>query len=490
MQACIFSYCVTCEDIEIEELDVVRKMGAYSVLTDSRTPWDSAESAERACAIYGYAVNVTTGERAGLAEKMHTACRTIQDIVAYEKQLGGKYVIFYRNAEGFFLLGDATCSVPVYYGVGLPGVMCASNPQYIVQRYGLVPDAQLNAIRSSGDISQAMPFDITPYSEMKQLLPNHYLSASEQRAVRFVNASSPQAEVTIQQAVEQTAPMIDVLTGYYLENFPIYCPITAGMDSRTVLAFLARKQDTVSCYTIRHPEHSGDAQDIRVPQKLCAMHGQPHRLVEDVTVSSAEKARVDELLGEGSYSQRTLRIAQTVNTWFGDGAILNGDIIGQVGKCSLHRDIPQWLATPGYFRCKLHNFSRGALTYLKLWLDEIAAGGEKVNTFDLFSIENRMGRWAGQTSLVYNTIGQLSLNIFNSRSIIYVWTAIQRSQRMNGLLHLALIEDQMPALLNIPFGNEQNLFHRISKRTWHLYYLASFIKYYSGAVLFQRKKKQ
>jgi hypothetical protein len=101
-----------------------------------------------------------------------------------------------------------------------------------------------------------------------------------------------------------------------------------------------------------------------------------------------------------------------------------------------------------------------------------------------------MGRWAGQTSLVYNTIGQLSLNIFNSRSIIYVWTAIQRSQRMNGLLHLALIEDQMPALLNIPFGNEQNLFHRISKRTWHLYYLASFIKYYSGAVLFQRKKKQ
>ena len=48
-------------------------------------------------------------------------------------------------------------------------------------------------------------------------------------------------------------------------------------------------------------------------------------------------------------------IANTIKCNFGDGAVLNGDIMGQVGKCSLHRDIPEIFATPSYFRCKLHN---------------------------------------------------------------------------------------------------------------------------------------
>lgn len=478
MQRCIFSFCITQENIEIKELPEKHRFGKLCILTDTRTPYHFSQNSRSECVIYGYAVDVFTGDSIDLAQKLNSSCSNIDEIVEYEKRLGGKYVIFYRNEEDCYILGDATCSIPVYYGTGTDGRICTSNPQYLIKHYGLVPDKKLDKIRKSGDISQAMPFDITSYREILQLLPNHYLSFSEAKAIRFINAHEKQAPVTVQEAADRVTPLIDVLTQYYLQQFKIYCPITAGRDSRVVLSFLLTKDKNVACYTIKHVEHSGNEQDLVVPQKLCADNAISHRIVEDIVVPKETKTRVDELLGERNYAQRTLRIAETINQYFGDGAIINGDIIGQVGKCSLHRDIPHCLATPGYFRCKLHNFSRGALTYLKLWLDEIAAGGEKVNTFDLFSIENRMGRWAGQTNLLYHSIGQISLNCFNSRSIIYTWTAVSRSERKQSMVHHILISRKYASLLNTPFEQESNLLVRISKSNGWLYYVASYLKYY------------
>ena len=169
---------------------------------------------------------------------------------------------------------------------------------------------------------------------------------------------------------------------------------------------------------------------------------------------------------------------------------IQADIIGQVGKCSLHRDIPTLFATPLYFRCKLHNYSNGAKKQLKKWLEEISASGEKVNTFDLFSVENRMGRWAGQTSLVYNSIGQVNLNIFNSRSIIYIWTAVKRIQRKKSLLHLDLIKETNCCLLDVPFEKECNVIMKISKSTGMLYLISSYMKFFIEKRNFFRKNRR
>jgi hypothetical protein len=245
-----------------------------------------------------------------------------------------------------------------------------------------------------------------------------------------------------------------------------------------VLSFLLKSKKDFSCYTIRHPEHHAQAQDIVVPVDLCEKINIPHKLVEDVTVPDSLKEHMDRLLGEGQYSSRTLRIGQTIETYFGDGAMINGDIIGQVGKCSLHRDIPSIFATPSYFRCKLHNYSKGAKQQLKLWLKEITDSGEKVNTFDLFSIENRMGRWATQTGLVYHALGQPYLNIFNSRSILYIWTAVDRKSRKQSLIHTALIERSCSTLCEIPFEQDNSLTVRISKANWGTYFVSSYLKYF------------
>ena len=483
----IFSFCITENSIDIPELTVKRSFGKYTVLTDDSTPFSYASDSSCECGIFGFAVNVLDGNSDNIAPKILAECKDIQSVVDYEKQLGGKYVIFFKSNDEYYIQGDATCSIPIFYNTD-GNLICSSNYQYIVNEKNYSQDAEFGLIRRSGDLSQAMPYDITPFREIKQLIPNHYLDMGEKKAVRFINSANVQSRVTVEKATETVRPMIENLLSYYIKLFKIYCPITSGKDSRVVLAFLMNQNTDFRCYTIKHPHHREDTQDIVVPASLCRENGLCYEQIKDVEVSDALKNEMDRMLGNGIYSLRTLQIAQTIKEHYGDGAIINGDIIGQVGKCSLHRDIPSIFATPAYFRCKLHNYSRGAKKQLKLWLEEIKASGEKVNTFDLFSVENRMGRWAAQENLIYNSIGQTYLNIFNSRSIIYTWTAVSRGERKLSALHIGLINETTPILLNIPFGKDENLVYKISKSNGIAYLISSYLKYYIEKIKFEKGK--
>lgn len=481
MSHCIFSYLIAehshGQEYAFPELPVQREFGCYQLHTDASTPFLWAAHGSVQCGVFGLAVNVHTGDSQGIAQEIAGSCTCIQDVVEYEKQLGGKYLILFSSQDQYALLGDATCSIPIFYNTE-GSFLCSSNEHIIAKLKQYPLDEAFSAIRRSGDISQAMPYDITPYRQIKQLIPNHYLDLNQQRSVRFVNASRKQTPVPVEEATKQVLPMVQTLLNFYLTQEKLYCPLTAGRDSRVVLSFLLNSGADFSCYTIRHPEHQDHTQDITVPVELCNHVGIPHKLVEDVTLSEDLIRSTDQILGQGCYSMRTLRIAQTIREYFGDGAILNGDIIGQVGKCSLHRDIPAIFATPSYFRCKMHNFSKGAKKQLKLWLSEIKDSGEQVNTFDLFSIENRMGRWAAQTSLVYNTLGQNSLNIFNSRSILYIWTGVDRKKRKTAALHADLIRNTWGALAELPFEKDESLAVRLSKSTGMIYLLSSYMKFY------------
>lgn len=493
IRKCVFSYFITENKNESERvalnLPVKKEFGKYTIYIDDNTPFLYACNGQVECAIFGLAVNVISGSDSNIVGEITEKCKSIQDVVEYEKQLGGKYILLYKNNEQFYMLGDATLSIPIFYNTE-GGFACSSNYQYIMNIKEYAVDKQYDLIRKSGDISQAMPYDITACRQIRQLIPNHYLNMNKQASVRFINSECRQKSISVEKATDIVLPMIENLLNFYERNFKIYCPITSGRDSRVVLSFLLKSKAEFSCYTIKHPEHNDNTQDIIIPVELCKSVNKEHKLVEDVIVPDTLKNEIDDLLGEENYSLRTLRIVKTINDYFGDGAIINGDIIGQVGKCSLHRDIPSVFATPAYFRCKLHNYSKGAKEKLGEWIKEIKESGEKVNTFDLFSIENRMGRWAGQENLLYNTMGQIYLNVFNSRSIIYVWTAVDRKNRKKSMLHLGLINKTYRALTDIPFEKDESIAVRISKSTGMAYLLSSYAKFYIEKMKFEKGKKR
>ncbi len=474
----IFSFCL-CKDgiIDTERLaafESSRNFGGYKLHYDCRTPLDYAIIDNRELAVFGFSVNVYSGESGNIAESILKSVKSFDEVIDYEKKLGGKYVLFYADNSGCYCLGDATCSVPVYYTVGISSFVCCSSPKLISDSFGLKQDAILLKIRKSGRPNQAMPFDVTVYKEIKQLIPNHYLKVSNGKTFRFVNSSSKQTELTPEEAAKITEPMIRKIADYYSSQFKIRCPLTAGRDSRVVLSFLKN----TPTYTVWQKRFESDDQDWVIPPKLAKLCSVQHERINHIEITDEDRHNADALFGKNSYPDDAYRLALTIGKYYSGEAIVEGDIIGQVGKCSLHRNIPSFLATAGYFRCKLHNYSGESKRLLDLWLDEIKESGEKINTFDLFSIENRLGRWAAQTHIIHNGLGQLYLNIFNSRSIIYTWTAVKRKERMGSEIHISLIKINAPELLSIPFESDKSSFVKLAKMNGITYYLASYVKYY------------
>ena len=143
-------------------LETVKNICSYTLHTDSRTPLQYAEQGGREIIIFGYAVDVFSGLREKLAENILKSSDKLADVIEYEKKLGGKYVIFYAENGRCYCIGDATCSVPVFYSVGLTDSVCCSNPKIIMDSFDLKPDKYLQEIRDSGPLNQAMPYDVTP----------------------------------------------------------------------------------------------------------------------------------------------------------------------------------------------------------------------------------------------------------------------------------------------------------------------------------------
>ena len=486
----IFNFCVHDKSVNISTENKI-KFGKYFFYFDSRTPINKCVLNNRNLLIFGLAVNVCNGEDKDIAKKILQSTSSLDEVIAYEKKLGGKYLIFYSEDEQYYVIPDATASIPFFYNVGSNEIICSSVMEYIAKSINLSEDFYLKKIRNSSDVSQAMPFDVTEYKEIKQLLPNHYYSFSTQSAKRFIDNDSIMEEITPDIAAQLTMPFIGNMVKYYDSHFKLYCPITSGRDSRVVLAFLRKyvESDSFKSYTIKHTEHNGNEDDLVIPMKIAQKSGLEYCQIEDALPSEILIQSVDSIYGVNKYSKRTLTIANTVFQNYSDGAIVNGDIIGQIGKCSLHRDIPHFLATEGYFRCKLHNYSKESKKFLKNWLDEIRMSGEMMNTFDLFSIENRMGRWASQQNSIYSLLGQVNLNIFNSRSIISQWICVNRSKRKKSLIHLELLKLTNVELLEYPFEKDANFVETLAKSTGVLYYIFSYVKYVVEKLLFNVNKK-
>lgn len=486
--ASLYSYVLS--EFSIEGNARLTQIGNYYLYTDYNTKIDSCVMKNRQMVILGDIVNVYDGSSKDISRTILLRGNDINSIIECEREYGGKYIIFYINENSMYILGDATCSIPIMYAFINDKIVCSSNGEWIAKNFNLNESTDLLKIRRKSDISQAMPGDVSTYSEIKQLLPNHYISISDRKSIRYINSNEDQKKISIEDAVEYTDPLICNMLKYYDSQYDIYCPITSGRDSRVVLAYLSKySKKTVYSYTIQHDQFSPLNQEIEIPRKLSSLLNVSHEVIQDETIPDNIKEYFDNLLGKDKYSFRTLRIAYTILKHYSNGAIVNGDIIGQVGKCSLHRDIPNALATPRYFRCKMHNYSNESLKIIADWLSEIKISGEKVNVFDLFSVENRLGRWASQENLIYNEMGQRYFNIFNSRSIIYTWTAVARKDRKKSLIQRGLIKKIQPVLLKIPF-EQDSLIAEISKLNGVTYYIASMVKYMVQKIIFFIRKKR
>ena len=140
MENQIFTYFISeNENVIVEGLSKSQKIGKYNFLYDQNTPFSYFSCEQTECAVFGLAVNVLNGECDNLPEKILQNCKSVQEVVDFEKNLGGKYVILYKSDDNLYVLGDATCSIPVFYCTK-DEFVCSSNMQFVLNKKGCTLD--------------------------------------------------------------------------------------------------------------------------------------------------------------------------------------------------------------------------------------------------------------------------------------------------------------------------------------------------------------
>jgi hypothetical protein len=120
---------------------------------------------------------------------------------------------------------------------------------------------------------------------------------------------------------------------------------------------------------------------------------------------------------------------------------------------------------------------------IKQHLSSISSRELNKHKFDLFALENRLGRWSSQTNNLYSLMGVNSLNIYNCRKIIFDWMRIPRALRSANIIHNTINDTINHKLKEYPF-NQDNKFDWIKKRPF-IFLIATYLK----QLLFAKDKK-
>jgi hypothetical protein len=206
------------------------------------------------------------------------------DFVKHTSKFGGRWILIVNDGRRVRLYTDAVGLRQVFYtSSDRPGdVWCASQPGMIAQILGLEMDPAgvdyINSYEFRCNPEFRWPGDSTPYKEIKHLLPNHYLDLADGRSRRYWPVG-PLPRMELDEAAERTASILSGLMTSASNRFDLSLSITAGMDSRLVLAACREIKDKISYMTVRQIGMPDDHPDVVVPSQLLSNLGLKHEVV-------------------------------------------------------------------------------------------------------------------------------------------------------------------------------------------------------------------
>lgn len=401
--------------------------------------------------------------------------KDVDELIERSKRFAGRFVIIYLNGDEFIFLPDATSSIPVSYTVPEFELVVSSNPKIIADFIGFEESITAREIKSQATEIHPLPYDLSMYEQVKYVIPNHYLDCSTQRANRYF----PKGEIATRDVDDVVMASVELLVNIstgYLEKRQLSIPLTAGIDSRTVLAIFKKHIDAIPLYTFQHDGFNDTTPDIAIPKQIAEQYKLDYRCIRtlDVPEDIAMNYRLE--LGS-SYNSYIAKNAYTYSkTDIAKRTFLSGDIIPLV-KSNFGKKAPEFLATGWFLVTKTHNYSKRNKLEVDRWVEDVKLNTKKsiISKYDLFFWEHRIGKWVANNLMNYDLLTE-SLNVFNCREIIEMWLSVPRNKRFEESIHKKIIQILWPGLLEFPI-NPNKKYQFINDNTW-LSYLASIVKHY------------
>ena len=305
------------------------------------------------------------------------------------KKYSGSYLIF-----GFGQ--NSTCKVILNAGGTLPavygqeGLWLASSPLLSLDNLN---DDILNFRDGHFSIRELnsgawYPFGLTAYSGIRRLLPNHQLDLTSGKTTRVWPAVSPERSESPEKTINSIAQYLSDLCK--MMPAEINLPLTAGMDSRVLLAATLAAQRNVTCFTLLNNFTSIEKY---IAPRVAKLANVPHKFIEYVERPQSE---IDSWFLQTGYSAggALVKYKRSLDT-FVDGAIELDGVGGETARrlYDLDSDVETRLTLPALISRMGIRFSSDMKEAANEWLENT----EHLDPFTvikLLYVENRVSSWA------------------------------------------------------------------------------------------------
>ena len=430
--------------------------GPYHLYTHPDLEVCSMSTGERAVVLIGYLFDAAEPEKgnAEILADILARGQTLEEFICRIKPYAGRYVFLYRDDHRCIAVQDALALREVYYATCPNLVVCGSQPNLLAKfsnpQIGLTPDPEIQRFFKSRYRDRKWIGSDTYFENVKHILPNHLLDLETLKASRYWPTEHIKV-LGLDEAVQRSCAFLQGMLKAVSHRHPVMMAVTAGTDSRTLLAASKPVSDRIY-YFINDHGLGGGHPDIRIPRQIFQSIGLPfhvHPVPEGV---DAEFKKVF----LSNVFQATDKLLPTIfNVYFkqhSEKVNLLG--IGEIGRTRYGKEPRR----PNGFRMAYamgYKDSHYVIKQCEQLLPEMVSVARKfgINLMTLLYWEQMMGNW-GAVGNSESDIAMEEFDPYDSHSLYEIFLGVEDkyTKYANSILFREMIQTMWPEVLNWPIN--------------------------------------
>lgn len=357
------------------------------------------------------------------------------DIFQYTENLGGRWIIMLDDGKEVILFNDATGLRQVFYTCNSSqAIWCASQPGIIAEELNLqIDNDTLNNFIDTPQFKDAIeywwPGDSSPFKEIKHLLPNHYLQLKKGICRRYWPNKSL-SYVSLKEGVKKSSEILQGLISSAFNRFDLAFTLTAGWDTRVLLAASKEFSKDIYYYTLIYYDLTEESPDVKISSELLSQFGLKHNIIRCPSHMDKEFEEIYKRNVTTAHDEWGI-IAQGIYNHYPQNKVcVKGNVV-EVARCFYYgvEKIKKVTAEELAILTDMNNNSF-AIKHFEKWLSETREIAQRynVNILDLFYWEQRMGNWQAMSQLEWD-IAQEVFTPFNCRSLLTTLLSVNEKYR-------------------------------------------------------------
>ncbi|MFO7669614.1 MAG: hypothetical protein R6W31_08160 [Bacteroidales bacterium] len=369
----------------------------------------------------------------------------------------GRFVLIYKSREDLKLVHDATAARKIYYSLG-NGDAWFSSQSYLLAKVLQMKkthhpeildyyNSQEFILKNNANIG-----DTTIYDGIRQLMPNHYFDVKTSSRYRYWPSCRIDDQRPLKEVASNCAHMVKGFMEGIMHRYEVMLPVTAGKDSRTLMAATKSNPERVYYYINKENHVDDNFIDITIPKKLLGNLDLKFHVLDPYIEVDDDFRRVYFENNEFG-SEKYLPLIYNYYLNFNNKVNLPGNTATAGSEWFMGRKI----TVTGENLAKKNRVGKWsfAIDYYDQWIKEIGVfcPENNINLIDLFYWEERIANWGNQIQLDKD-ISQEDINVFNSRDLVMQYLSVHPKylEIPTFKVYVKVIDKLWPELLNVPIN--------------------------------------